>query len=365
MSDNGEHLGPQTRRFWRSWVADQTSGPYEGTAKHPQGRLFAPLGSYTGDPWKLSPENWLKQSATPAHGDIISWHSSEEQTLPRSEEYEHRQLEPEHFAGADWGNEEYDEEGEYNEGYEDYSTDTQERPMAAYGSAVGMHFGDLAAASQRAPRPFIHPARIPKETLASPPRGSFSTPRPGGMPIGGEYKSNATIVNKETGEETKDTRWSDVGANFAEKATDLVERGKTLAYRNEVEARGSTSYRTLPETARTWSEDVLSSAHPGTGRAASKYGWTDDPHAFRGVPHPVLVHLAESGYDPVIETNKTPPALNRYSSEYQLSLPFETSPGQTYEQAARVSEAHDWNAADISRRESFNRGKDWTLRRPS
>jgi hypothetical protein len=314
---DGEHLSQQTRHLW---LADK-SRPYEGTEKHPQGRLFAPTGGYTGDPMRLHPSNWMRQSDTPAHDDVISWHGSEDSQLARSDEYEHRASDPSDFEGADWGNAYYDDEGEENEDYRDWSVDSQERPMTNYGSAVGMHFGDLEAAASRAPRPFMHPARIPAETLADPPRGTFMTERPGGSIAGGPYRSNNDIVNRETGERTKDTRWSDSAANYAEKATDLVEQGKTLAYRNDVEAVGSTSYRALPETARTWSEDVMQARNPLNGRPASeKYGWTGDEHAFRNKPHPALVHLAEAGYDPSIKVKED---MRPGGVGTQLGLPFE------------------------------------------
>ena len=197
----GEHLSEQTRHLW---LADKST-PLEGTEKHPQGRLFAPTGSYTGDPMRLHPTNWMKQPAegeTPAHGDIISWHGSEESTLPREDDYEMRQIDPWQHEGADWGNSYWkeDQEGvEEDEDYTDFSVDEQERPMADYGSAVGMHFGSIEAAASRAPRPHIHPVRIPNETLADPPRGNFSTERPGGSIAAGPYRSNNTIVEQGDG----------------------------------------------------------------------------------------------------------------------------------------------------------------------
>lgn len=318
MAD-GEHLSAQTRHLWLS----EKATPLPGTAKHAQGRLFAPTGRYGGDPWKLHPSNWMQQPAegdTPAHSDIISWHGSEESSLPRSDEYEHRQLDPSEFEGADWGNEQYDENMEEYEGYHDFSLDDKERPMTNYGSAVGLHFGSLEAAASRAPRPHMHPARIPSDTLVPPPRGGFATDRPGGGIAGGDYKSNNVIVNEETGERTKDTRWSDSAANFAEKATDLVESGKTIAYRNDVEAKGSTSYRTLPETTRTWSEDVMSARSPDRGSPASKYGWNSDEHNFRNTPHPALVHLAEAGYDPRLDPKADLPKGR--AAGIQLSMPL-------------------------------------------
>jgi hypothetical protein len=352
----GEHLSEQTRHLW---LSDKTT-PLPGSVKHPQGRLFAPTGSYTGDPMRLHPENWLKQSDTPAHSDTISWHGSEESSLPRSDEYEHRAHEPDYGTGPDWSTGEDDDE------MEDFSVDSKDRPMGEYGSVVGMHFGSLAAASERAPRPFMHPARLPESTMAQPPRGSFSTPKAGGAIVGGDYRSNVNIYNEETGESTKDTRWTDSAANYAEKATDLVESGKTLPYRNDVEAKGSTSYRTLPETARTWSEDVMSAKDPTRGSLASKYGWADDT-SFRNKPHPALVHLAEAGYDPVVLPNETGRTLNSYKDSYQMSLPLGNPalPDQTVEEAARVAHAKDHNKASTARQEAFDAGRTWTMRKPN
>lgn len=355
MAD-GEHLASQTRNIW---LADK-SRPYEGTEKHPQGRLFAPTGGYTGDPWKLAPENWLGQSDTPAHDDIVSWHSSEESTLPRSDEYEHRQHEPGYGTGPDWGDD--DDEEEYGD---DFSVDAKDRPMGEYGSVVGMHFGNIKAATDRSPRPYVHPARIPNETLADPPRGTFMTERAGGSISGGPFRSDREIVNAETGERTKDTRWTDSAANYSLKGTDAVEEGKTLAYRNDVEAQGSTSYRTLPETARTWSEDVMQARNPLNGRPASeKYGWTGDEHAFRNKPHPALVHLAEKGYDPVVLRSDKP--SSGLTTPVQLSFGDLTQPDGTPSEDYQIvnKSLQRSEGAARSRTADFEAGRTARLRKP-
>ena len=352
----GEHLSEQTRHLW---LADK-SKPYEGTEKNPQGRLFAPTGSYTGDPMKLHPANWLKQSDTPAHSDTISWHGSEESSLPRSDEYEHRQHEEGHGIGPDWGTGDADDDEYYEP--DDFSTDSKDRPMGEYGSVVGMHFGSPEAAAERSPRPFLHPARLPESTMAPPPRGSFSTPKAGGGIVGGNYKSDNVIYNEETGDLTKDTRWTDSAANYAEKGTDLVESGKTLAYRNDVEAKGSTSFRTLPETARTWSEDVMSAKDPSSGHLASKYGWADDT-SFRNKPHPALVHLAEKGFDPVVLPNETPRTLDSRTASYQMTLPL--APADSPYPTGGERRGLDFNKASAARQEAFDAGRTWTMRKPT
>lgn len=330
------HGGPQ---FHGTWLADR-SQPLPGTTKHPQGRMFAPIGNRAGDPWKQSPENWLRQSDTPSHNDIITWHASESSQLARYDDADSRQLDQYDFEGADWDNHEIDEEGNYNEDYTDFSVDAKDRPMADYGSAIGMHFGDPGAAGARpGSREWVHPARIPQESLVQPPRGNFATDRPGGSIAAGPYKSHTTIYNSETGESTPDTRWSDPAANFADKATDLVESGKTIAYRNDVEMPGSTSYRTLPETTRTWGEDVL-----------------EDKTA-----HPAMRAAAEQGFNPVMRSSqKTPAHLST-----QLSIPFQRSEGLPMHPPPEVQENNNRNRVHMERSQAFSAGRLWSLQRPS
>lgn len=389
---------PEEPRRNRVFLQENTK-PLEGTEKHPQGRLFNPSGQFSGDPWKLAPDNWMKQSDTPAHDDLITWHSSESSQLPRTDEYEDRAFEPGHGTGPDWeGSDEDYEDAAYNDEleWEDenrYSEDSQGRPMGEYGSAVGMHFGSPAAAKERSTRSFVHPVRIPNNTLADPPSGGFSTEVPGGNSVSDMHRSHRDIVNSHTGERTPDERWSDKAANYSEAATDLVEGGKTLAYRNDIEAVGSTSYRALPETTRTWGEDVLAAKSPMTGRPASeKYGWNDD-QAFRNTPHPGLVAAAEAGYNPVTRPYQgDAPNFNAYSDPLQLSLPFDnekeaprhgrpalrvrpsetTSDGTPYEPSqeekldrmARRWQSHDMNKAQATRTEAFNAGTLWSMQKP-
>ena len=297
-----EHANPV--QFHGVWEADKQAGPLEGTERHPQGRLFAPVGAYRGDPFKLTPENWLGHSATPAHSDTIAWHSSESSALPRYDSPESRQIESEY--GSAWDDDDEDEERE------DFSEDTKERPMAEYGSAIGLHLGNIKAATARDDsRPFVHPARIPEATMEGPKEGaSFRTERRHGQLVAGPEQSSAMDYSKPGHEEgVRDTRWSDEAANYAERATDLVEEGKTLPYRNEVEAAGSTSFRTKPDTVRTWSEDVMNARSPRTGAPAgsgTEVDWQDE-HAFRNEPHPSLVHLAQQGYNPVVQPAKEKP----------------------------------------------------------
>jgi hypothetical protein len=112
-----------------------------------------------------------------------------------------------------------------------------------YGDASGMHFGDKATAVERgllAGRQFVHAARLtgPKTALLS-----------------------------------------DRDANYSGHADKAVREGKTVPYRNDYENPGAISYRALPETTKTWSQDV-----------------TQTPSA-----HPALQRLAATGYNPVME----------------------------------------------------------------
>ena len=349
----------------RVWLKD--AKPLEGTAKNPQGRLFSPTGQFSGDPFKLAPENWMKQSDTPAHDDIIAWHGSEESQLPREDEYENRAWEPGHGVGPDWGDD--DDVGD------DYSVDSQERPMGGYGSAVGMHFGNSEAANSRGGRPFLHPVRIPKAGVVNAPPGTYRTPLPGGMASFGPYRSDHEEYDPETKTGIPDTRWSDEAANFSERATDEVEMGAVVPYRNDVEAQGSTSYRALPDVVRTWGEDVSAARDPMTGRPASeKYGWSDS-QAFRNRPHPGLVAAAEAGYNPVTQPGKT--GENRvftstgpYRAEpTQPQLPFRTGEeGRmgpiTMENDIRAEEGYAHNKASTERREAFDAGRLWSMQKP-
>ena len=110
----------------------------------------------------------------------------------------------------------------------------------------------------------------------------------------------------------------------------------------------------------------MSAADPTSGHLASKYGWKDDT-SFRNKPHPALVHLAEAGYDPVVLPNETGRTLSSYKDSYQMSLPFgnPNTPNQTAEDAARVAHAKDHNAASTARREAFDAGRTWTMRKPT
>jgi hypothetical protein len=357
---SSEGLSHQFNPIRNRVYEQETSTPLPGTGKHPQGRLFNPTGAYRGDPWKLHPENWMAQGGTapynqvPSRGDIISWHASESSQLPRYDDPHSRQVSEDFGQSDDYSQQLSDDDFDDFNDYTDYSVDEQERPMADYGSAIGMHFGSILAAKERAGRAFVHPVRIPRETLEEPPPGSFSTDRPGGA-YGGQYRSQHKIRNYETGEVSEDVRWTDRAANYAERATDLVEQGKTIAYRNDVEAAGSTSYRALPETVRTWSEDVLEAP---TGSFDV------------GRPHPGLTHLAKQGYNPVALTSDRPlSAFGREQETWRSPVPafeqlslFQEPPTQSWLQPPE-SEFPSKSTLP-SRVEAFDSGRSWHLRKP-
>jgi len=115
-----------------------------------------------------------------------------------------------------------------------------------YGDSAGMHFGDKHTAVARgvlASRQFVHTVRM-------------------------------------TGPLTP--TMSDHDANYSDEAGRAVREGKTVPYVNDYEDPGAISYRALPETVRTWSRDVAA-----------------DPTA-----HPALKHLAQRGYNPMLNAGQ-------------------------------------------------------------
>lgn len=333
----------------RPWLSAQ-SRPIPGTQANPQGRLFAPTGRYTGDPHRLHPENWLAGAEGTAHQDPIAWHSSFQETLPRYDDPESRAIETEVYEEDDEG------EGYYNM---ETAVDARERPYADYGSAVGMHFGTLRSAHERSSgaRAYIHPARIPSSTISHAPPGNFSTIGAHEQIYTGKMRSRRFGASEDYGEHP----WSDVAVNYSELATDKIEEGKTLPYINEGEHKGSTSFRALPETVRTWSEDVLGARHPETGHTAGREG-PDLEHGFRNRPHPAYVHLAEKGYNPTI-MGAGARNFNRYSDPVQLHLPFGSpgdSPGEQYAHTTQWEAHSEAKARDAFQQRAFS-GAQWTM----
>jgi len=112
-----------------------------------------------------------------------------------------------------------------------------------YGDSAGMHFGDKATAVERAVltgRENIHAVRLNSSQFT---------------PVMGDHE-----------------------ANYSDAAGKIVREGGVVQYHNAYENPGSVSYRALPESTRTWSQDV-----------------SNDPTA-----HRALQRLAGGGYNPVI-----------------------------------------------------------------
>jgi hypothetical protein len=185
-------------------------------AQFKQARLFNPVGMHTGNPWKLHPDTWVEDES---RGPVV-WHSTDSETLPGTNR---------------------------PESSPNYAGDRQSN----YGSAHGLHFGTQQAALDRAGQTdarLAHVARIPHGLL--------------------EDRFGSRIETR-----------TDDAANYADDADDLVDLGHAVPYRNNTEDPGSTSYRVLPESVRTWGEDVMA-----------------DRHA-----HPALTHLARHGYNPAVD----------------------------------------------------------------
>jgi hypothetical protein len=197
-----------------------------------QPRLFDP-GPEDPDPWRNSPENWLD-------GKDIAWHASESGKLPRQDR---TVTNPDQFSGNEF---------------------------IAYGRPAGMHFGTLQAARERSAsnmvgeRRWIHPARMSGTPHVRTDHG---------------WRLNAATSDQDAPQTVVDDEY----ANYSPHADAAVKRGEVVTYENEIEHRGSLSYRALPEATRTWSEDVKA-----------------DPTA-----HPALRHFAERDYNPVLDSDKS------------------------------------------------------------
>lgn len=272
---------------------------FPGTAKHPQGRLFKP--EYTGDPHKLSPENWMSQDASVPFerkvdrgayggtsgdqptanrnaGDILTYHTNMTGELPAKDDPFRPEL-----------------------GMSVTGTDAKGRPFGPDGSPVGMHFGTVKAgwdriAHENDPQPAVaHAVKLP----ASKQFGRGDTPF-NWDPKGRHVDPSGPV-----------TPWDDDTANHNSSLTDMVEEGYAIPYRNNVEDEGSISYRVDRSQVRTWGEDV---------KAAPKSG--------KGAPHPAYQYLAEKGYNPVIETGKIHEAIEYQPRQLPLTVTSHDVPGK-------------------------------------
>ncbi len=292
---------------------------FPGTEKNPQGRLFKP--EYTGDPHKLSPENWMKGDAsTPlirheekmafggtsgsqdpvprAAGDILTYHTNMG-ALPVADNV---------FRGKG-----------------PQSRDSKGRAVGEDGSLVGMHFGTVKAGYDR-----VSHNKDPSAAQAHPVKFHSSA----------QFGAYDTIEGKQTTPLAEQTRspspWSDDAANISEKATDAVETGYAVPYRNDVEDEGSISYRTKRANVRRWSTDVKL----GIGQRV-------------GEPHPAYKYLADKGYNPVIETGKIHEAIQYQPRQLPLDnsgLTNPAAPSPDRDEFSKIN-VHRYNqeAADLTK----------------
>jgi hypothetical protein len=258
-------LGPQFQR--NVWDTGKV-GPYPGTAKNPQGRLFRP--EYTGDPDALAPDRWLDNdgNGTAPSGSIIP------QDNKWSGEYNKRQV-PKGKDILTWHTNtgalhDYEDESRFDE--RSFSTSVHEdekgRPLSEdMGYALGTHFGTIQAGLERYPGggdkeghlAHAHPVKIARNT----------------------------VLGNEAGPKV----YNDYQANHSSNLTDNMEAGGTIAYTNDVEDSGTVSYRTLRQTARSWNDDMDTAISK-----SSRFG-------IRG-PRPMYREAHEQGYSPVVESAK-------------------------------------------------------------
>ena len=229
--------------------------PHEGPAGERQGRLPGlGTGHFGGGSEAFEPENWVQRP--PGGGRIAAFHSSMEMTLPATDD-------PFQARGAD-----ADTEG----------VDIHGRPMAAFGSAIGIHLGSLqSAVTAGKEREYVHPVAIPNEAIVGPDDAPEEAKTP--------WKYRSAQPQKPNDPVSTNNRWLDDAANFSPHLTDLVEQGKILPYRNEYEDPGTTSYRGKPESLETWGEHVLNA---------------DQAEISRSKPSRAQVAAAKAGYEPVI-----------------------------------------------------------------
>lgn len=173
--------------------------------------------------------------------------------------------------------------------------DSRGRVMGEDGSTVGVHYGTIAAGWDR-----VQHEKDPAPALSHPVK--FHSSQQFGR---GDHpdlaKSNASVMP-----------WSDETVNYNESLTDMVEEGRVIPYRNDVEDTGSISYRADPKVMRRWSDDVL---------AAPKSG--------HGAPHPAYTYLAEKGYNPVVETGKIQEQVQYGPRQLPLTAPEYKVPRNT------------------------------------
>jgi hypothetical protein len=255
-------------------VSNGQFGPHPGTERHPQGRLFKP--EYSGSPSRFDLGNWLQSDKR----DVVAWH---------------------HNTG-DFP--EYDSDGRMDLDDANISFDNDDRAQHKdLGYLQGMHFGTPAAGFSRwyggtrdqGDRAGVqgHPVRLARDTIRQP----------------SEHVAQS-VKTDEHGLRV----WSDRAANFDEGLQNDVESGRTIPYRNDFEDEGSTSFKALRDTARTWGEDVLAAKQRNT--------WGMNRVS------PAQVAAAERGYNPVLPSGQI---VGRAQAARQPMLPVDNH--QTFARA--------------------------------
>lgn len=243
--------------------SDRQMGPFEGSERNPQGRLFKP--AFSGN--RMDVSSWLQSDAK----DTVQWH---------------------HNRG-DFP--EYDSDMRMDDDTLDY--DEQDRAVHKdLGYQQGMHFGTPSAGfdrwggsvqtgDERKGYPELrsvqgHPVRLARSAMYEPP--ADATP-----------DNNTKVARPEASDydpSERQGRWTDKAANFSPKLQNAVERGKVIPYENRFEDEGSTSYKALRDTARTWSEDVE--------EAQRRSGWGEER------VRPAEAAAVAAGYNPVLRSGE-------------------------------------------------------------
>lgn len=260
--------------------SDRQLGPFEGSQRNPQGRLFKPPSSGRS-PSRFDLGNWLQSDSR----DMVTWHHNDKEALPeydRSDFYD--------YLGDEPGDVRYD--------------DSDRQIHGELGYAEGMHFGTPQAGFERYPvqsgdeakgYPKMrsvhgHPVRFARDAIHEP--SSMSS-------------RNASSTDRQTGM----GRWQDRAVNFnpelQDRLQDRLQDGAVLPYRNDYEHEGSTSFKASRDTVRTWGEDVRA--------AAQRDGWGE-----RRVT-PGQLAAAEAGYEPVLRSGHR---MAEVRGTHQKELPF-------------------------------------------
>lgn len=292
-------------------ISEQEFPPRPGTARHPQGRMFKP--EYSSSPERLYTDNWLQSD----NRDVVAWHHNMGD-LP-----------------------EFDSDGRMGPPG-DYlvTADPKDRPVHKdLGYMQGMHFGTPAAGFDRWGK------QQPVETAGGP---ATTNPAVQGHPVR-LPRSAMHTPTKDTRRDGGDPRWSDHQANFSSNLQDAVDAGGVVPYRNDVEDEGSTSYKALRETARTWSDDVMDAKQQNT--------WGMNRVS------PGQFAAAERGYNPVLRSGRIMANAQRTQ---QPHLPYDNPQtlARTVHETDRTSREMPSSVRDTERSVMGNPAPHVEMRRP-